>query len=347
MFKRLLKFIFGFVFWSVLLLVVSVASAALVIGFVVKGGGTVKVPNVMGLDFTEASAVMQEAGLSLKPNGFTYSSIVPRNHVVSQDPDPRTVRKRSRSVYVVLSKGSKSVEAPKLVGQDFRQARITANNAEFQIGHLSYAHYPTARDLVLAQDPKPGANVERDTPVNLLLSLGPAPKRYIMPSLVGLPVAEADSLLDQMALRAEVDTKLDIAVPIDMVVSQDPPPWSLIIEGDPINLTRSVHDRKAAAPTPKWAVIEVAVEPGMSEHLALHPGSQVLEMIELPVEPEIRERRVTIEMTDATGNWTVFGAEGEGNVQPGTTINVPVKYYGTMRAKVYIDDVLVKEKEYP
>ncbi len=56
-------------------------------------------------------------------------------------------------------------------------------------------------DTVTQQDPAPGTTDVTGPHVNLLVSLGPRPAAYVMPELVGLPLAEAQSKLGSAGLR--------------------------------------------------------------------------------------------------------------------------------------------------
>jgi serine/threonine-protein kinase len=71
-----------------------------------------------------------------------------------------------------------------------------------QLGEVSSAYLPSdVADTVTGQDPAPGNTEVTGPHVNLLVTLGPRPAAYVMPELIGLPIAEAQAKLGSAGLR--------------------------------------------------------------------------------------------------------------------------------------------------
>lgn len=83
-----------------------------------------------------------------------------------------------------------------------------------------------------------GAEVEPETPVQLVVSLGPAPR--IVPNLVGRPLAEARAELDAIQLSlVEVEQVFSDDIPLGSVVAQNLPEGSEVERGSTVAVALS------------------------------------------------------------------------------------------------------------
>ena len=83
-----------------------------------------------------------------------------------------------------------------------RAAQIEMLREGLQLGEVSSAHLPDyPADAVIEQDPAPGTTDVTGPHVDLLVSLGPQPPAYVMPQLIGMPAAEAESKLNAAGLK--------------------------------------------------------------------------------------------------------------------------------------------------
>lgn len=219
-------------------LVVAGLSAYLTLTFIVKGEETVIVPDIAGKDVVSVLRLMTELGLNTKVKGSEYSADVPTNHVIFQEPRPGVEIKKDRDVRIIISKGAKTVVAPKLKGLSIQQARIILSENGLCLGNQSRVFDGNIRkEEIISQTPSPGSNIERGRCVDLLLSLGGRPAAYKMPDVIGRPIEDAFLLMDAVGFRlGNIQAVFIKNKPFDMVVGQIPPVGHRILEGSRVNL---------------------------------------------------------------------------------------------------------------
>ena len=218
--------------------VVAGLSAYLTLTFIVKGEETVVVPDIAGKDVVSVLRLMTELGLNTKVKGSEYSADVPADHVIFQEPRPGVEIKKDRDVRIIISKGAKTVVAPKLKGLPIQQARIIIAENGLCLGNQSRVFDGNFRkEEIISQTPSPGSNIERGRCVDLLLSLGVRPAAYKMPDLIGRPIEDAFLLMDAVSFRlGNIQAVFQKNKPFDMVVEQIPPAGHRILEGSRVNL---------------------------------------------------------------------------------------------------------------
>jgi beta-lactam-binding protein with PASTA domain len=116
---------------------------------------------------------------------------------------------------------------------------IAVESAKFQLQDAKLGSKVTKlraakpKGIVLAQAPKPGTVVPHGTAVALVVSNGPP--RAVMPSLVGLPKADAVQALEANGLKPKVQEVASPAAP-GTVVSQTPAAGEKLAKGTPVLL---------------------------------------------------------------------------------------------------------------
>lgn len=125
MIKKILKsavLFFAFLF-------ITGISAYLVLTYFIRNEDSVVVPELVGKEVVQALEILSALSLNTKVSGSEYSSLIPRNYVIFQDPEPGTIIKKDRDVRIVFSKGTMRVFVPALVRQTVPDAeRILFDN---------------------------------------------------------------------------------------------------------------------------------------------------------------------------------------------------------------------------
>jgi eukaryotic-like serine/threonine-protein kinase len=199
-------------------------------------GREVTMPNLVGINVSEASKILQSRGLVLRVADRVYSD-QPINAVVRQTPPAGLLMKVSQQAHVVLSLGQRQLQIPLLEGNSLRASRIELLRAGLQVGEVSaitMADRPV--DAVVIQNPKPGAGAA--TPrVDVLVSQGPREIAYVMPHLTGLNEMEAQHRLDMAQMRRKVNYVSAPQWPRGAVIDQSPMGGTRIPESSTIELT--------------------------------------------------------------------------------------------------------------
>ena len=199
-------------------------------------GRETTMPNLVGINVSEASKILESRGLLLRVADRVYSD-QPMNAVVRQTPTAGLLMKVSQQAHVVLSLGQRQLQIPLLEGNSLRASRIELLRAGLQVGEVSAVSMASpATDAVVIQNPKPGAGAA--TPrVDVLVSQGPRENAYVMPHLIGLNENDAQHRLDVAQLRRKVNYVSAPQWPRGAVIDQSPMGGSRIPASSVIELT--------------------------------------------------------------------------------------------------------------
>jgi len=196
----------------------------------------VVVPNLVGRDIPQATAVLAESGLALRVEDARRTDPrVPAGHVLGQEPAAGMNMRRQRGVKVWLSEGPVTSVVPDLVGESDRGAQIRVQTAALTVTSLAEIRstdYPAG--TVVAQTPPAGT---RASQVQLLVNRGEAGARYLMPDLIGVDGERAAAALRSRGFRVSVvGTQPYGGIPPGTVIRQRPTGGFHVAPGDPIAL---------------------------------------------------------------------------------------------------------------
>jgi len=138
---------------------------------------SVAVPEVVGMTEVEATKVLSAAGLRYEVVAQKADEEVPPGAVLMVEPPPGREVKLGRLVRITLSSGSRWATVPDVREMSVDRARALLRQENLSVGK------ETARwdnkvpvGYVLGQAPEPEQRVPRATPVDLVVSKGPAPE---------------------------------------------------------------------------------------------------------------------------------------------------------------------------
>lgn len=196
----------------------------------------VPVPDLTGRSINDASALLSDAGLTLRvEERRRVDPNVPEGHVIAQDPGPGVKLRTARGVRVYVSAGARSTSLPAVAGQSERVATIQLEQNGItveRVAEIRSSHY--ALDAVVAQDP-PGQSAAPS--VRLLVNRGERGTTYVMPDLIGLNGTSAAELLRATGFRVSVVGQQPYpGIPPGIVLRQNPQPGFQVAPGEPIAL---------------------------------------------------------------------------------------------------------------
>lgn len=192
-----------------LLVVVFGASFYLTMQMVFTGR-EVTVPDLIGLPIDQARAAVDGLELYLQEDEARYDDAIEPGRIRSQDPPAGATIKKHRKVKVSVSRGRLEIAIPEVRGQRLRTARLALERQGLRLGQVTRTTEPgVAEDVIMAQDPAPSAQGEKDRApsaradgaVDLLVSRGPEPVRFVMPDLTGRKAAEVNDFARRARLR--------------------------------------------------------------------------------------------------------------------------------------------------
>lgn len=195
-----LNWVFRMALLAFILASVAFLSALTAMRFAIQGR-EVAMPDVVGKPAVEAQQILQARGVGIKVEDRIYNPL-PADQVVRQIPPPGTRVKTGQYAHVMVSLGPQKATIPPLTDRSLRAARIELLRGGMQLGEVSSAYLPGSEgDTVIEQEPAPGTSDVTSPHVDFLVSLGARPPAYVMPELVGLSLAEAESKLSGSGLK--------------------------------------------------------------------------------------------------------------------------------------------------
>jgi serine/threonine-protein kinase len=209
----------------------------------------VEVPDVVELHVTEADSVLRAHGFQLVKEREQYDWHYPEGTVINQNPEPLSLTKKGRRVYVTVSIGEKLSLMPNLVGKSGRDAIFAAQSAglnltEDDFGYEYSNYYPEG--VVMAQSIPPGTKLKKDTPLHITVSLGMIPDEFRVPDVVGQTLDRArKSILTSGLEVGEITYRVDKNLLPNTVISQSPQPDEKTERGTFVDLEVSVLEEPA------------------------------------------------------------------------------------------------------
>jgi eukaryotic-like serine/threonine-protein kinase len=267
--------LFRISFLLVIFVGIAGVSTYLTLAVFLKTSDNVIVPNLTGKHAVSALELLTELSLNTKVSRSEYNTVVPRHHVILQEPEAGTELKKGRDVRLVLSKGALTLYTPSLRGLSIQQARIVLEENGLCSGEVAITYSDQYKnDVVITQSPGAGTQIERDRCVNLLVSNGMRPRDFAMPDLTDMPFEDALLLMDHCRWRmGTITTRETAMVRPNAVLSQEPAPGHRVEENDSINLVinRAAGENGIKLPTAaKLKLFRYRLENGfLNSHIKL------------------------------------------------------------------------------
>lgn len=145
-----------------------------VVRVVISGGiETVAIPDVIGKTWNQAKRTLRQHQLRIGDVAYAHSAEVPVDTIVSQTPFPRTNGGIGTKVDLLVSRGDykKVMVMPDLVEEQLPYALQIIEKLGLVLNKVEHEDYPyIPPNTVLSHIPKPGALVEEQNMVTLVVS---------------------------------------------------------------------------------------------------------------------------------------------------------------------------------
>jgi beta-lactam-binding protein with PASTA domain len=246
--------IFRMLLLALVMMTVALISALTAMHLAIHGR-EVAVPQLVGMSPSEAEGAGTASGLHLVIERQYYSADIPEGRIMTQVPPPGTKVRRGWSIRVAQSLGPQRVAIPDVTAGSERVAELNIRRRGLSMGSLAHVNLPgTPPDQVISQSPPANASGVAAPKISLLISDGPEPAAYVMPSLIGQPLGTATLALQHAGLRVGRVSVLPpppslfepqpmpgapsaISEPsaASMIVTQSPLPGQKIVAGSAVN----------------------------------------------------------------------------------------------------------------
>ncbi len=224
--------------WPLLVVALAVLAAAL-------GGGAWwftldRTPEYLVPDLT-VGITAEQAVNQVADFGWVITTSTTRvdgttvGQVVAQDPLPSTMLRRGGTLVLTVSIGQTLSRVPSLVGLTQAEAEAQLATAGLTVGQVTPRNDEEApAGQVLEQQFPPATEIEKATPVDLVVSAGPAPRT--VPDVVGKPFAEAEAALTAVQLGVQRNDVFSDSVPAGVVVATEPGASATLNRGDVVRV---------------------------------------------------------------------------------------------------------------
>lgn len=180
--------------------------ANLILGVLTRHGKYVQVPDLTGLQVSEARRVAQDCGLRVEVTDSVFSRRAQRGAVNSHLPKAGTDVKSGRKVRLTINSViPKKVTMPDLVGLSLRQARAELSSRGLYLGKITYVS-DEATNIVLKQiyrnaEIRKGRQIESEATVDLVVGLNSTDFLTRVPDVVGMRYLRAADVLQDNSLN--------------------------------------------------------------------------------------------------------------------------------------------------
>lgn len=212
----------------------------------VSHGEKIQLPNIIDLNLSEATQILNAHGFHIIKEDERPSPIHSPNTVLAQRPNAHSIVKKGRRVYVTVSIPESPTRIPMLIGETEREARLLLSTHDLKIGTISYDFSTLIpKGNVYDQSIPQGTQVQRQTAVDLIISLGRPPEQIVIPDLVMKNLFDAESMIRNAGLELGDIIKLenDDLLP-NTIVQQVPQAGTPAQKGDSITIVITVETRK-------------------------------------------------------------------------------------------------------
>ncbi|MEI2699692.1 MAG: Stk1 family PASTA domain-containing Ser/Thr kinase [Microthrixaceae bacterium] len=215
-----------------------------------SGPEIVEVPNVVLLTQTEATARLDEAGLTVKVTPREVAGAEP-GYVVEQNPAPGTEVSPGDQVEIFVSVDAGTVLVPDVVGRPLAQAQTQIQAAGLRFAAATeQSSDSVAAGSVISTDPAGGSSVERNSTVNIVVSSGR--EQVAVPDVVGQTETNATSALRAQGFAVRVSPK---SVPagdpgVGRVITQSPDAGSDEDKGSTVTIEVGVASSTTTTSSP-------------------------------------------------------------------------------------------------
>lgn len=255
------RFVFIVCSLSLLLFIIS----ALATTRVLRRVTAVEVPEVVNKSVEAARSLLRVKRLDLEIAEFRFDQRLPANQIMSQDPAAGQSVKSGRRVRVVVSRGAQAVKMPELVGQSLREAQVELGKKSLTAGKISRWFSESPKDTVLAQQPAAGQATTGSSRVELLISAGARPMRWVMPDLRGRSQQEAVGVFRALGLEVrDIQHRVTDRQASGTVLEQNPAPGERLEPGRPLALVTAQSPGEQQASS-RYVTIRYRVPAGTSE----------------------------------------------------------------------------------
>ena len=274
------------------------------------------VPDLTNKSVDTALDLLANVNLAMKKAGEEFQPDVPAGSVIRQLPPAGILVREGKVVRVWVSQGKESVEVPDVISMPLRDAEFALRQANLEIGKTDTAYsVEVEKGNIISQTPEPLTLVVKGEKIDLVVSNGaPNSDVILVPDFRHKKFAEASNWASSNNIEISVSEDPASFFPSGTVLSQKPEVDEEIRTGETLELTISSNK-------------EVMGEKTHRVYYELPQGKN--------------DNRVRIILIDNLGEKEILNEFK----QAGSKIDLNIPYGGEATVRIYVDGILVRQKE--
>lgn len=201
------KFITNRPFWvnllaAIILFITIIAVFLQLLVWITNHGKYLTVPSVIGQPTEKAIRFLESKGFEVIIQDSVFVDTAQKGIVLKQLPDPNSTVKINRTVFLTVNRITlPMIDMPALEGKTLSFALEILKRSHLVLGDTTYKA-DFMKGSVLEQSYNgnritSGTKVPWGSPIDLMIGSGLTDERIVVPSLLGLTVAEAKMVLDE------------------------------------------------------------------------------------------------------------------------------------------------------
>ena len=289
----------------------------------------VAIPNLVGISKEEAEKMITDSKLKLGDVTEEYNSEYAAGYVISQDPEYRenyNKIKENSSINLVVSLGIEEAVVPKVVGLTEEQAVKALEDAKLKYEIVEESSKKVEAGYVIKQETDADTKVYAGDTVKIHVSTGV--KMSTVTSVMGKSESDAKKELKDLGLEVVVTEGEDRTKDNGVVIKQSIEPGEKVESGSTITITinKIVEDKNATITVNVKSLLGGKYET-VDDTLGNSTSGGTIKQVQV---------KITVD------DDTVYDEK----VDPTTTnLMQTISGKGTVKVKVYVDDVLKKSKD--
>ncbi len=274
------------------------------------------VPNLVNKDVDTALDLLANANLALRKAGEEYQPDIPAGAIIRQLPPAGILVREGKVIRVWVSQGKENVEVPDVTSMPLRDAEFTIRKAHLTVGKTETAYSIEVEEgNIISQSPAPSTLIVKGEAVNLVVSNGaPNSGIILVPDFRHKKFAEASNWASNNNLEISVTEDPQSFFPSGTILEQNPKVDTEIKTGETLQIT--ISSNKEADGSKLHHI-----------HYELPQGKN--------------DNRVRIILIDDLGEKEILNEMK----QAGSKIDINVPYGGEATVRIYVDGILVRQKE--
>lgn len=276
----------------------------------------VLVPDITNRKVVEALDLLEAPKLALRKIGSEFDANLPAGTIIRQLPQAGTSVREGKVVRVWVSQGSQNIKVPELVNLPLRNAELLLRQNHLSVGTKETAYSLTVeKGTIISQDPAAGETLNKGQAVNLVVSSGLPPSNLtLVPDFRHKKLADVNLWASTENMRVEIIEDVNSPFPNGTITEQKPLPDNEI---GPQSIIKVVVSARPVQENEKMHHIHYELPQGKNDNF------------------------VKIILQDSLGEREILNEKK----QPGSKIDLTVPYGGQATFRIYVDGILVREKE--